>query len=35
MNGGTYLGESAYLPMDNTLQLRGLLPQGAQRLDLQ
>jgi hypothetical protein len=35
MNGGWYIGESPLLPMDPAWQLRGLLPQGAQRLDLQ
>jgi hypothetical protein len=35
MNGGTRLSESAQLPMATTWQLRGLLAQGFQRLDLQ
>ena len=35
MNDGWYIGESALLPMDPAWQLRGLLPQGFQRLDLQ
>lgn len=35
MDGGWYTGESAYLPMDNAWQLRGLLAQAPQRIDLQ
>jgi hypothetical protein len=35
INSGWYIGESAQLPMATTWQLRGLLAQGFQRLDLQ
>jgi hypothetical protein len=35
INSGWYIGESALLPMDPAWQLRGLLPQAPQRLELQ
>ena len=35
MNSSWYIGETCCLPMDTGWQLRGLLPMGIQRLDLQ